>query len=103
MGTTRAAHAAGRAGAPMRHPLPSPRRRRQPPLAIRRAPDTRLIECLAIPQLAGYLPMALVERFAVVGVQAQSHLRAVAGRHLAEPVRIGEGLAREADDVGLLP
>ena len=45
--------------------------------------------------------MTLVQCFAVIGVQAEAHLLAAAARDLAKPVRVGESLAGEADDVGL--
>lgn len=44
--------------------------------------------------------MALVEGFAVVGVEAEADFVAAASRYFAEPVGIGKRLAGEADDVG---
>src|SRR3984957_6815032 len=75
--------------------------RREAALAIAGERDTGLIERLAVPQLAGHLPVALVERLAVVGVQTQAHLGTAPAPDLAEPVRIGERLARETHDVRL--
>src|ERR1700737_4631440 len=92
-----------RSSRPPAGPLRPPRGWRQPPLTIRGQSDPRLIERFPIPQLAGHLAMALVERFAVVGIQAQAHLRAVTRNNLAEPIGIGKRLPRETDDVGLLP
>src|SRR5579864_4584722 len=45
--------------------------------------------------------MALIERFAVVGIQAQAHLITMAACDFAEPVRIGKSLAGKSHDIGL--
>src|SRR5579863_122552 len=45
--------------------------------------------------------MALVQCFAVIGVQAEADLIAATTRDFAEPVRIGESLPGESDDVSL--
>ena len=71
------------------------RRCRRRPIA-----RSRIGEIGAIPQLARHLPMTLIERFAVVGERAAAHLAAEAEPDLAEPVGIGQRLARRADDVG---
>src|SRR5262249_37873849 len=49
-----------------------------------------------------HLAVALIQRLAIVGVQTQAHLRAIARKYFAEPVRVGQCLARETDNVSLL-
>jgi hypothetical protein len=75
--------------------------RRQPAFAVSGERDSGLIEILSIPTRAGDLAMALIERFAIIGIGAQTHLVATTQSHLAEPVRIGKRLAREADNVSV--
>src|SRR5690606_11886923 len=77
-----------------------PVRRDQPALAVDGELDARLLQSLAVPQLAGYLFVGLIEPLAVVGVRAPADLGAPAELHLAEPVRIGQGLAGRRDQVG---
>src|ERR1035441_8432880 len=45
--------------------------------------------------------MSLIQGLAVIRIQAEPHIRAPAGGDFAEPVRVGERLARESDDVRL--
>ena len=45
--------------------------------------------------------MPLIERLAIIGVNAQAHFRAAASPNLRKPVGIRERLARERDDVRL--
>src|SRR5581483_2337300 len=58
------------------------------------------VEGFAVPELAGDLAVALVEGLAVVGVEAEADLIAVAAGDFPEPVGVGEGLAGKADNVG---
>src|SRR4051794_36312368 len=73
--------------------------RQQPTLTIARKAHARLVECLTIPQLARHFTVPLVEGLAIVCVQARTYLCAESSAHLAKPVRVGERLAREPDDV----
>src|ERR1700735_311032 len=59
-----------------------------------------VVETLAVPELARDLAVALVERFAVVRVEAETDSVAAAGGDLAEPLGVGESLAREPYDGG---
>ena len=43
--------------------------------------------------------MALVKRLAVVGIQAKAHIGAAAFANLQKPIRIGQRLAGEANDI----
>jgi hypothetical protein len=58
------------------------------------------IEIFAIPELAGDLTVSLVEGLAVVGIEAEANFVATAAGNFAEPIRVGERLPGEADDVG---
>src|SRR5262245_36229599 len=78
-----------------------PGRGDEAPLAIPRPGDARLVQRLAVPELAGDLVVLLVERLAVVRVFTHPHLGPAPEVDLPEPVRVGEALARKADDVGL--
>ena len=71
------------------------------PLAVAGEADPGVVELHAIPELAGDLLVVLVERLAVVGELAAAHEVAVAQPDLAEPVGIGQRLARGGDEVGL--
>ena len=75
--------------------------RNQPALAIAAAGNIRLVERLAIPQLARHLLVHLVEPLAVVRERAAPDAVAVTLLDLQEPVGIGERLPRGADRVGL--
>ncbi len=44
--------------------------------------------------------MALVQRLAVIGIQAEAHIGAAAFANFQKPIRIGQRLAGESDDVG---
>src|SRR5512132_2058523 len=81
--------------------LPQPPRRHEPPPSGGIELDVRLVEGFAIPQLAGDLLVLLIERLAVVGVFAAPHLGAAAELDLEEPIGVGQGRARHADDVGV--
>src|ERR1700733_1305558 len=72
-----------------------PPRRNEPPLAVGREAHAGFAQCVSIPQLAGDLAVPLIERLAVIGVDAQAHFRAAASPNLREPVGIRERLARE--------
>src|SRR5580704_11862351 len=81
-----------------------PVRRDQSPFAVGRSRRPGLLQIDSVPQLAGHLSMALIERLAVVGVLAQPHLPAPAQANLEKPVGIGKRLAGESHDVaGALP
>ncbi len=45
--------------------------------------------------------MRLIQRFAVVGVSAAPNFITASEFHFNKPIRIGQRLASEADDVGL--
>src|SRR5690349_10374512 len=81
--------------------LSPPPRRREPPLPPVRRRDAGLVEPLAIPELARDGPVPLIERLAVVGVDAAAHLAAAAEAQLQEPVGIGQRLPGGADEVGV--
>src|SRR2546430_17648611 len=63
--------------------------------------DVRLVEFFSIPELARDLAVGLIERFAVIGVSAAAYFFTPPEFHFAKPVRIGEGLARHSDNVGV--
>src|SRR5687767_5137609 len=79
--------------------LTVPIRRQQTPAPICRQSDRRLVEFLPIPKLARDLPVRLVERFTVIRVGAATHFLTATESHFSKPVRIGERLARHANDV----
>ena len=76
-----------------------PLRRQQSPAAISRHRHFRLVEFLPIPQLARDLPVRLVQRFTVICVSAATDFFTATESYLSKPVRIGQRLARHADDV----
>src|ERR1700679_531318 len=78
-----------------------PVRRDEPPFAVGREAQTGLIQGLAVPQFTGHLPVPLIERLAIIGIDAQAHFRAAPGPNFREPVGIRERLACDGDDVGL--
>ncbi len=55
----------------------------------------------AVPELAGDLPVAAVETFAVICEGAAADLLSPALLHLEEPVGVGEALAGGGDEIGL--
>src|ERR1700735_2590157 len=78
-----------------------PVRRDEPPFTVGREAQTRFIQSLAVPQFAGHLPVPLIERLAIIGVDAQAHFRAAPGPDFRDPIGIRERLACDGDDVGL--
>ena len=74
-------------------------RRKQSAFAVGGEHDSGFIKMGSIPKLAGDLAMALVQRLAVIGVQAQTHTRAAAFANFQKPIRIRQCLAGESDYV----
>src|SRR5436309_12475256 len=77
------------------------RRRRQPPLAVARQAHVGRVEPHAVPELASHLFVLLVQALAIVGELATPHQMTIPQADLPKPVRIGQRLARGADEVGL--
>jgi hypothetical protein len=87
-----------RTGRPTRSSRRLPKRRSKPTLAVGRAPFA-LSGRQLIPELARDRLMLLVEPLAIISVLAHPNLGAVSQARFAEPIRIGERLARRAYDV----
>src|SRR5260370_9460117 len=78
-----------------------PTRREQTPAPIRGQLYSRFVEFLSIPELAGHLSMRLIQSFAVICVGATPNIFAVSGSHFYKPIGIGQGLSRQAGDIGV--
>src|SRR6516225_12406249 len=87
-----------RSGRPGRSTRRLPERRCEPTLAVGSTPFTRVGGEL-IPELARDRLVLLVQPFTIVGVFAHPNLGAAAQERFAEPVWVGERLARRTDDV----
>src|SRR6185436_8609125 len=77
-----------------------PRRQKSPP-SVRCHLVCRLLLLLSIPQLAGYLPVRLIESCAVVCISAAAHIMTASEPDFAKPIRVREGLTRHANHVGI--
>src|SRR5258707_15242327 len=78
-----------------------PTRREQTPAPIRGQLYSRVVELLSVPELAGPLSMRLIQGFAVICVRATPNIFAVSGSHFYKPIGIGQGLSRQAGDIGV--
>src|SRR3954471_17313476 len=76
-------------------------RRGQAALAVGRALHAGCVEIHPVPELARDLLVFLVEPLAVVRVGAAAHVATAPEPDLAEPVGIGQRLARRSADVGV--